>query len=146
MVAHKLIAGLIEGKVTIKDLVEVSCHRKMKSGKSDLEKALTGKLSEHHRFMLRQIYAHMAYLEGQIGLIDSQIKEVLSADEELLTMLTEIPGVGLTSAIQIVSEVGTDLSKFPTEKHFAKWAGMTPGNNESAGKKKVGASRMATSI
>ena len=145
VVARKLIDGLIEGKASIKDLVEVNYHKKMKAGKADLEKALTGKVSGHHRFMLRQIYAHMAYLESQITLIDQQIKEVLSADEALLRMLTDIPGVGLKSAIQIVSEVGTDLSKFPTEKHFAKWAGMTPGNNESAGKKKVDALLMATS-
>jgi transposase len=145
VVAGKLIAGLVEGKASIKELVEVSYHKKMKAGKGDLEKALTGKVTEHHRFMLRQIYSHMAYLESQIGLIDHQIKETLSADEALLRMLTEIPGVGLKSAIQIVSEVGTDLSKFPTEKHFAKWAGMTPGNNESAGKKKVDALLMATS-
>jgi transposase len=126
--------------------VEANYHKKMKASKADLEKALTGRVSEHHRFMLRQIYAHMAYLEGQIALIDAQIKETLSADEEVITLLTDIPGVGLKSAIQIVSEVGTDLSKFPTEKHFAKWAGMAPGNNESAGKKKVVALRMVTNI
>ena len=74
----------------------------MRSSKADLEKALTGKLTAHHRFMLRQIYAHMAYLEGQIALIDKQIKDTLSADEALLTMLTEIPDVGLKSAIQTV--------------------------------------------
>jgi transposase len=146
VVASKLIAGLVEGIDSIKSLVEANYHKRMKSSKADLEKALTGKVTAHHRFMLRQIYAHMAYLEGQIALIDQQIKDTLSADEALLTMLTEIPGVGLKSAIQIVSEVGTDLSKFPTEKHFAKWAGMTPGNNESAGKKKVAASPMVTNI
>jgi transposase len=145
VVARKLIEGLVEGKASIKELVEESYHKKMRASKADLEKALSGKVSEHHRFMLRQIYAHMAYLEGQIALIDQQIKETLSADEELLTMLTDIPGVGLKSAIQIVSEVGTDLSKFPTEKHFAKWAGMAPGNHESAGKKKVVELHMATS-
>lgn len=143
VVASKLIAGLVEGKASIKELVEANYHKKMKASKADLEKALTGKVTAHHRFMLRQIYAHMAYLESQIMLIDNQIKEVLSADQALLTLLTEIPGVGLKSAIQIVSEVGTELSKFPTEKHFAKWAGMAPGNNESAGKKKVDASPMA---
>lgn len=144
VVASKLIAGLVEGKASIKELVEANYHKKMQASKSDLEKALTGKVTAHHRFMLRQIYAHMAYLESQIGLIDNQIKETLSADESLLTLLTEIPGVGLKSAIQIVSEVGTDLSKFPTEKHFANWAGIAPGNNESAGKKKVDASHMVT--
>jgi transposase len=142
VVASKLIAGLVEGKASIKELVAANYHKKMKASKADLEKALIGKVTAHHRFMLRQIYAHMAYLESQIMLIDNQIKEVLSADEALLTLLTEIPGVGLKSAIQIVSEVGTDLSKFATEKHFAKWAGMAPGNNESAGKKKVDASPM----
>lgn len=138
VVASKLIAGLVEDKASIKELVEANYHKKMKASKADLEKALTGKVTAHHRFMLRQIYAHMAYLESQIMLIDNQIKEALSADEALLTLLTEIPGVGLKSAIQIMSEVGTDLSKFPTEKHFAKWVGMAPGNNESAGKKKSG--------
>ncbi len=79
VVASKLIAGLVEGKSSIQELVEANYHKKMKASKAALEKALTGKVTAHHRFMLRQIYAHMAYLESQIILIDNQLKEVLSA-------------------------------------------------------------------
>jgi transposase len=137
MMSRRLIEGLIEGKHTVAELVEMHSHHRLKSTPSERIKALTGRLTEHHKFMLRQIYSHMDYLTSQIELIDAEIAESLRVDVPLIEMLCAIPGVNEKSARQILSEIGTDLSNFPSEKHLAKWAGMCPGNNESAGKKKA---------
>jgi transposase len=146
VVARKLIEGIIANELSATELVEQYYHKKMKASKEELVKALTGRLTDHHRYMLSEIYAHIRYLEQHIEQLDEKIKTHLSISTELLEQLCAIPGVSEKSAMQIVSEIGTDLSKFPTEKHFARWAGMAPGNNESAGKKKVDESLMATNI
>lgn len=139
VVARKLIDGMIANKLSVTELVELNYHKKMKASKAELVKSLTGRLTDHHRFMLAEIYAHIKYLEQRIEQLDEKIKNHLTISAELLEQLCAIPGVSQKSATQILSEIGTDLSTFPTEKHFARWAGMAPGNNESAGKKKVDA-------
>lgn len=139
VVARKLIDGIIANKLSVTELVELNYHKKMKASKAELVKSLTGRLTDHHRFMLAEIYAHIKYLEQRIEQLDEKIKNHLTISAELLEQLCAIPGVSQKSATQILSEIGTDLSTFPTEKHFARWAGMAPGNNESAGKKKVDA-------
>ncbi len=136
VMSRQLIEGLIAGKCGISELVDQYSHHRMKSSKADRIKALTGRMTEHHKFMLRQIYSHIDYLTRQIANIDEQIKVTLQADTSLIELLCSIPGVSQKSAIKILSEIGTDMSVFESEKHLASWAGMSPGNNESAGKKK----------
>lgn len=136
VMGRKLIEGLLEGKKSIEELVKEYSHHRMKSSFEERVKAMTGRLREHHRFMLRQIFSHIDYLERQISLIDQQITDELSIHQDLIELLITIPGVDEKSAKKILSEIGTDMSQFPTEKHLAKWAGMAPGNYESAGKKK----------
>jgi transposase len=141
--SRKLIEGLILGQSTVEELVAVHTHRNLKSSKAERVKALTGRLTEHHKFMLKQIYAHMDYLEAQIATMELQLHDSLKCDIDLVDLLCQIPGISRKSAMQILSEIGTDLSKFESAKHLASWAGMCPGNNESGGKKKVVASLMA---
>ena len=69
---------------------------------------------------------------------------MLSPYENVLELLKEVPGLGTKSVEDLIAEIGLDMSVFPTEKHLASWAGVAPGNNESAGKKKVDELRMAT--
>lgn len=135
--SRRLIEGLISGVQSVSELVEANQHHKLKSSKAERIKALTGRMRPHHKFMLSQIYAHMDYLEKQIAEIESHIETILQPQRNIIDLLCEIPGVSEDSAMQILSEIGTDMSKFENEKHLASWAGMSPGNNESAGKKKV---------
>jgi transposase len=135
--SRRLIEGLISGVQSVAELVEAHQHHKLKSSKAERIKALTGRMRPHHKFMLRQIYAHMDYLEKQISEIEAHIEAILQPQRTIIELLCEIPGISEDSAMQILSEIGTDMSKFENEKHLASWAGMSPGNNESAGKKKV---------
>jgi transposase len=135
--SRRLIEGLISGVQSVAELVEAHQHHKLKSSKEERIKALTGRMRTHHKFMLGQIYAHMDYLEKQIAEIEAHIEAILQPQRSIIELLCEIPGVSEDSAMQILSEIGTDMSKFETEKHLASWAGMSPGNNESGGKKKV---------
>jgi transposase len=137
VMSRRLIEGLIAGEASVGELVAAHQHHRLKSSQGERIKAMTGRLTTHHKFMLRQIYAHMDYLEGQIAAIDAEIEQSLSPDKDLIALLCEIPGVNEKSAMQILSEIGTDMSPFASEKHLASWAGMCPGNNETGGKKKV---------
>lgn len=139
VMSRRLIEGLIDGDESVAALVGQHQHHRLKSSTSERIKAMTGRLTTHHKFMLRQIYAHMDYLEGQIATIDAEIEQSLSLDKDLIALLCEIPGVSEKSAMQILSEIGTDMSPFESEKHLSSWAGISPGNNESGGKKKVDA-------
>jgi transposase len=139
VMSRRLIEGLMAGEESVASLVATHQHHRLKSSPSERMKALTGRLTTHHKFMLGAIYAHMDYLEAQIAEIDTQISTALSPDKDLIDLLCTIPGVNQKSAMQILSEIGTDMSQFDSDKHLASWAGMCPGNNESAGKKKVGA-------
>ena len=135
--AIKLIDGLIAGRTDINELVDDSYHGKLTASKTDLKKAMTGRLTEHHKYMLLEIKDHIKYLEEKIEKLEQKLEEKLSAYQAEIELLDTIPGVDTESAIGIISEIGTDMSVFADEQKFASWAGLCPGNNESAGKKKV---------
>ena len=99
------------------------------------------------RKMISICLEHIVYLNKQIDEIDSVIDDNLSPDQqELVEMLMGIPGVGESSAKTILSVIGTDMSRFPTASHLASWAGVCPGNNESAGKRRSGKTRRGNSL
>ncbi len=81
---------------------------------------------------------HIEYIEEMIGEIDLQVNKLIKENnlQESVELLDTIPGVDKGGAEAIIAEIGTNMSRFPTEKHLSSWAGMSPGNNESAGKKK----------
>ena len=108
---------------------------------SELEQALTGRVRDHHRFFLAQHLAPLDFLEEQIAAYSQEIQHVTAPFEELVMLLDTIPGVGCTTAELILAEVGADLTRFPTADHLASWAGLVPGNNESAGKRLSGTMR-----
>lgn len=137
IVATKLINGLISGRKDLEVLINECYHGKLTASKEELRQALTGRLTPNHVFMLKQMKAHIAYLEGQIVLIDIEMDKKLEDYNEELELLQTIPGVAKDGAKRIFSEIGANMDIFPDEHHLASWAGMCPGNNESAGKKKV---------
>lgn len=136
-VGTKLINKLCDGmEVTMQDIDEVY-HKKLEATKEELYEACQGFVTEHHVYMLQLIRKEIADTEQTIESLNKRIKEVLSPYENALELLKKVPGISAKSVEDLVAEIGLDMSVFPTEKHLASWAGMAPGNNESAGKKKV---------
>ena len=141
----KIIEAMIKGENDIEELVKL-CHGRLNSKKEELKEALVGKLTEHHKFMLRTIKKSIANIEDIVAEVEKQIDEQTKEYQVEMELLQTIPGVGKDSAIGIIAEIGVDMNVFPNEQHLASWAGMSPGNNESAGKKKVQEYRMAINI
>jgi transposase len=136
VVATKLIDGLMAGQSDLEALITEHYHGKMKASKAELLKAITGRMTDHHRFMLRQIRHHMAYLESQVTVMQTEIDRLLSEDQESIALLTTIPGVNKVVAVKLLAETGTKLEEtFGSAKRLAKWTGICPGNNETGGKK-----------
>lgn len=113
-------------------------HGRVKANRKDIEEALTGYVTGHHRLMLKMIWDNMARLETTILEVDTSIETATASLGIELDLLQQIPGVGKNGAIGIIAEIGVDMSQFPDHKHLASWAGMCPGSNQSAGKNKSG--------
>ena len=134
-VGTKIINSLIQGQTDINELAKFY-HGKMKVSKAEFRMALEGRISKHHRIMLQFHQDSIVDKERLIERIDAAIEEATKAYQVEIDLLQTIPGVGKGSAISIVSEIGVDMSKFPSENHLSSWAGVSPGNNETGGKKK----------
>lgn len=101
----------------------------------ELERALTGSVGHHQRFLLRSQFRLMESLETEVATLDEEVAERMRPFQVALERLDEIPGIGRRAAEQILVETGTDMSRFPSSAHFASWARVCPGNSESAGKR-----------
>ena len=134
-VGTKIINSLIDGNADINALMTFY-HGKIKTSREEFRLALEGKVTDHHRFMLQLHRDSIAEKERLIERIDAQIDLATKEYQIEVDLLQSIPGIGKDSAISIISEIGVDMSKFPNETHLSSWAGMSPGNNETGGKKK----------
>ncbi|MFV8376762.1 IS110 family transposase [Flavobacterium sp. LB1P71] len=133
--ATKIINDVIDGKDDITSLL-THAHGKLKASKEDIAKALTGKITSHHRFMLKMIRETIDENEKLIDKLDQQIDLSVEKYQVELQLLQTVDGVGRDTVITIISEIGTDMSRFENEHHLASWSGLSPGTNESAGEKK----------
>ena len=107
-----------------------------------LREALAGRFrAEHHGLLVAQILAHIDYLDETIAVLSARIQQLIAPFAEQVALLDTIPGVDQRAAEVIVAEIGPDMGQFPTAAHLASWAGVCPGNNESAGKRKTGRTR-----
>ncbi len=139
--AREMLEGLVAGGSDSRALAELARGR-MREKVPQLERALHGRFADHQRFMVAQQLAHLDFLEEAVRQVSDEIGDRLRPFErEAVERLDTIPGVGLRTAEIIVAEVGGDASRFPTAEHLASWAGMCPGNNESAGKRLSGKTR-----
>jgi transposase len=103
-----------------------------------LRRALLGRVTDHHRFVLAALMDQLGQLEGLIARYSARIEGAMAPFAEAQARLMTIPGVGRQAAEVIVAEVGADMAAFPTAGHLASWAGVCPGNDESAGKRRTG--------
>lgn len=103
-----------------------------------LREALRGHVTEHHRFLLESLLGHLEYLEREIGRFDDRIEECLRpfVDAEQFERLDVVPGVNRRTIENVIAEIGVNMSRFADEDHLSSWAGVCPGNEESAGRRK----------
>jgi transposase len=106
-----------------------------------LREALEGRFRAHHALLLGELLAHLDYLDEAIERLSTQVARVAAPFSPLLALLITIPGVSRRTAEVILAEIGTDMGQFPSAGHLASWAGICPGNNESAGKHRAGTTR-----
>jgi transposase len=134
---REMLEQLIAGQQDAAQLAALARGR-MKSKIPQLQLALEGKFLEHHRFMLKQLLAHLDHLDQQVAEFTARIEELFAPflQEEMREKLDQIPGVNDTTIQNVVAEIGVDMQQFPTAEHLASWAGLCPGNEESAGKRK----------
>lgn len=121
-----------------KDEVEESLHGALRHKVEDVMQALDGFLTPLQKQLILQVVDHIDDMTKRIGQMDKLVKQYSSGYEDAIEKLDEIPGIGRQSAETILAETGLDMSRFATEKHLSSWAGLSPGNNESAGKRQSG--------
>jgi transposase len=139
---RSMLAAIAAGENDAGCLADLA-RGKLRTKRAELEAALTGRVRPHHRFLLTELLVQIEGTEETIARFDAQIAAMCEADEtgDVVQLLDTIPGVGRATAELLVAEIGTDMSRFPTAGHLASWAGLCPGNNESAGKRRSGRTR-----
>ena len=138
--AREMLDGLITG-VRDPELLAEMARTRMRPKIPELRLALEGRFTQHHALMLEMHLAHVDHLTHSIARLDGQVDEVMAPFGEQARALQTIPGVGKRTAEVVVAEIGVDMSRFPSAGHLASWAGMCPGNHESAGKRRSGRAR-----
>ena len=137
---REILAALVAGQTEAAQLAQFAQGR-LREKIPQLERALTGCIGPHQRFLVAEQLAHVDFLDGAIARVRAEIAERVRPDEDAITRLDTIPGVGRAVAEALVAEIGSDLTRFPNAKHLASWAGLCPGNHESAGQRHSGKTR-----
>lgn len=135
-----MLQGLVAGSTDTATLADLA-RGKLRDKRAALERALSGRMGPHQRFLLAEQLTHIDTLDDAIERVSGEIAARVLPFESEIERLDAIPGVGRRTAEALVAEMGTDMSRFPTAAHLASWAGMCPGNHESAGKQQSGKTR-----
>ena len=130
-----MLHALVEGKATAQEMAELA-KKQLRKKIPELELALEGKVEEHHRFLLRVQLRRLRTVEEDLGILEQRIQEKLKPYAAQFTLLQEIPGIDETLAAAIIAELGVDMGVFESVSQLSSWAGVCPGNNESAGKRR----------
>ncbi len=138
--ARAMIEALLAGETDPNVLAELARGR-LRDKRAQLAQALAGQLKPHHCFVLAEHLSHIDYLDEAITRFSAEIEQALQDEADAIALLDTIPGVSQRMAEVIVAEIGTDLTRFPSAKHLASWAGLCPGNYESAGQRLSGKTR-----
>ena len=138
--ARSMLEALLQGEADPSTLAELARGR-MRSKRDLLAQALQGRFTAHHRFLIQEQLAHIDSVDETIAHLSQEIAERLRPFEAQLKRLETIPGIKRRLAEVILAEIGADMRRFPSARHLASWAGMCPGNHESAGKRLSGRTR-----
>ena len=138
----QMLRALAAGETDVAKMSEMA-RRRMKRKQPELKRALAGRLTEAQRWVLRELLDQYEQVEEAVKRVEDKIREEVEQSPdpfvpEAVKLLDTIPGIAERVAETIVAEIGVEMSRFPTDGHLASWAGMCPGNNESAGKRKSG--------
>ncbi len=142
---RQMLAALIGGETDAATLAQLAQGR-LRDKLPELERALAGRVGAHQRFLLARQLTHVDFLDASIAEVSAEIADRLRPLEAALERLATIPGVGRRTAEVLIAEIGVDMSRFPTAAHLASWAGMCPGSDESAGKRRSGRKRAAVAV
>jgi transposase len=129
-----MMRALIAGSADPEALADLA-RGKLRAKLPALRKALTGRFREHHAFLLERMLSHVDDLEADIAALTERIEAATAPFAGQCLLLQSIPGIGRHSAEVILAEIGPDMGVFPTPGHLASWAGMCPGQRDSAGKR-----------
>jgi len=134
---REMLVALVDGETDPEKLANLA-RGKLRGKIPDLKRALQGHVTPHHQFMLEQLLDHLAHLEEQLACFHARIEEAMRpfVDEATFRRLDAIPGVNRETIQNVVAEIGVDMQQFPTAGHLASWAGVCPGNEQSATKRK----------
>lgn len=143
--ATAIIDALLKRELTVSAMANLA-RGKLLSKKDAIREALVGKITDHHVFMIRTSLQHIRGMEQLIVELDVQVDEKLKPYAQEVELLQTIPGVKEQGAASILAEIGVDMGQFPSAEHISSWAGMSPGNHESGGKKKQQKPHMGTNL
>jgi transposase len=132
---RRMIEALVAGETDPNALAALA-HRRIKATPAELEAALRGRVTRHHRFLLRLHLQQIDAIDAAIGEINPEVDALVEPFRTTVQLLTTIPGIDELSACVILAEIGRDMSRFPTAGHLISWAGLCPKNDESAGKRR----------
>jgi len=135
-----MLQAIVDGETDPSRLADLARHR-LRSKLPALRRALEGRVTDHHRFLLRRLLGQLAFLEAEIAIYDARIAEASAPFVAILARLDTIPGVDRRTAENLFAELGAEMSVFPTAAHLASWAAICPGNHETGGKPLKGTTR-----
>jgi transposase len=135
-----MLHALVEGTASLEQMAQMAKGR-LRTKIPELELALEGRLEEHHRFLLELQLRRLKQVDTDLAQLEARVEQQLAPYSEQRKRLMKIPGVDRTVAAILLAELGPDMSAFKSGAHLAAWAGVCPGNNESAGQRKSSQTR-----
>jgi transposase len=137
---RRMLEALVSGEEDSGRLAEMA-QGKLRNKIPELGQAMQGRVTGHHRFLLRELLDHLYFVESKMRRIEQEIEERLGPFQSEVARLGTIPGVDRVTAWSLLAEIGWNMKQFPDAQHLASWAGLCPGSHESAGKRKSGKTR-----
>lgn len=135
-----ILGAMLAGEQDAARLAEMS-KGLLRNKIPELKLALEGRMTEHHRFLLRQLFEHLRFMESKLREIEQEIDKRMHPFKDKVTRLCTIPGVDRVTAWGMLAEIGRNMNQFPSSGHLASWACLCPGSFESAGKRLSGKMR-----
>jgi transposase len=135
-----MLRALIAGETNPHRLADLA-HRRMRRKHAALVEALYGRITAHHRFLLERLLTEVEFLEDEIGRFDQRVAELTTPFTAAMARMDDIPGINRRAAENLIAEVGSDMTPFPSVPHLVSWAGICPGKNQTAGKSRPAARR-----